>query len=323
MLKHSCSVVKRSKVRLQNRPEAITFRKIMESFTIKDVENLSGIKAHTIRVWEQRYQIVNPKRRNEGLHREYTNDELKHLLRIAFLYHNGFKISSIAKLTPEALKELTFSHIMERPVHDKYIQWLLEAMMLFNESLFESVLDQAFENLGTVQAMDYVVYPYLQRVGMLWLTDNTMPAQEHFASNLIRKKIIICINQLPKYTHQATQSLTLLITPENEYHEIPLLYIHYLMKKAGNACLYAGASVPLSVVDSICKSRHISHVHFHVITNFTDGTIDDYLHQLARTCRKQKIVMSGPLTERVTIQPSNVLMLNSFEQAVSYVTQQV
>jgi hypothetical protein len=95
------------------------------------------------------------------------------------------------------------------------------------------------------------------------------------------------------------------------------------MKKSGNACIYAGASVPLSVVDNICKLRKVTHIHFHVITNFTDGTIDDYLHQLARTCRKQTIIMSGPLTERVTIQPSNVLMLNSFEEAISYVTQQV
>jgi len=290
----------------------------MQKFSIKDVENLSGIKAHTLRIWEQRYQIIVPKRKDSN-HRYYDNDDLKHILRVAYLYNNGYKISTIAKLDKEDLKHLTIVNTIEEHPKSKIINYLLEAAIDFNEEDFEQTLNKAISNYGFETCMLEVIYPFFERIGTMWLVDAAIPAQEHFSTNIIKRKIIVAIDSLPSIqTNNGTTERFILYTPEGEFHEIPLLLAYYLMKKKGKLVAYIGANMPLEDLVVIAKPRGITHLYFHAITSLVATNIDDYLLMLARHFRQQQIIMSGPLTDKVSVKPSNLTMLTSQDEKLKY-----
>ncbi|MES1160186.1 MAG: MerR family transcriptional regulator, partial [Bacteroidota bacterium] len=194
----------------------------MNSFTIRDIENLCGIKAHTLRIWEQRYQLHNPKRK-AGNHRFYDKDDLKYLLRIAYLYHKGYKISALARMGEEEIRQLAFEKVgMEYPA-DIFVNQLTEASLDFDEELFDSTLQTIIKQLGFEKAITQAAYPFLKRIGLLWMTGHGVPAQEHFASGLISRKIQIAIQGLDETAE--TGRKVLIYAPEGEFHEIPLLYM--------------------------------------------------------------------------------------------------
>src|SRR5919112_3696975 len=194
----------------------------MNQFSIKDIENLSGIKAHTLRIWEQRYNILIPKRKDSN-HRFYDDQDLKQLLKIAYLYHKGIKISKIASLKNDDLNNAAQKLFSSDTTYANYINDLIESSLDFDEERFEQSFEQALEKEGIENVMLKVIYPYLEKVGMLWLTDHVIPAQEHFTSNLINRKIIRAIDALPNIYKEGKKSV-LLFAPPKEYHEIPLLF---------------------------------------------------------------------------------------------------
>jgi DNA-binding transcriptional MerR regulator len=168
----------------------------MQQFTIKDVENLCNIKAHTIRIWEQRYKLIVPKRK-ESLRRIYDNEDLKQLLRVSFLYHNGWKISRIASLTEDEIINEVYKSEINSITYKNYIIQLIVAAIDFNEPQFLEILDSLTRKIGFEKCVTDICYPYLQRVGLLWVTNNVIPAQEHFSSYIIMHKIIAEIDKLP------------------------------------------------------------------------------------------------------------------------------
>jgi MerR family transcriptional regulator, light-induced transcriptional regulator len=165
----------------------------MHYFTIKDIENLSGIKAHTWRIWEQRYNLCLPQRKDSN-HRFYDNQNLKQILRISYLYHTGLKISKIAQLDEHALIDATMKHIEPSPSNEYFIKELMEASIDFDHARFETTCENVFKRLETEKAIIQVIYPYLERMGMLWLTDHIIPAQELFSSNFSRQKLVAAID---------------------------------------------------------------------------------------------------------------------------------
>src|SRR5260221_12743693 len=165
----------------------------MNAFTIRDIENLCGIKAHTLRIWEQRYQLLCPKRK-AGTHRIYDNNDLKCLLRIAFLYHHGHKISAIARMDDKERCQLTLALGRSSDSYEIFINQLTEASIDFDQDMFDRILHNVILHMGFEKAITRVVYPFLDRIGLLWLTGNVIPAQEHFASALIAKKMLVAIN---------------------------------------------------------------------------------------------------------------------------------
>jgi len=167
----------------------------MNAFTIRDIENLCGIKAHTLRIWEQRYQLLCP-RRKAGNHRIYDNNDLKCMLRIAFLYHHGHKISSIARLNEKERNQLILSLTTGGDSTEIFINQLTEASIDFDQDMFDRILHNVILHMGFEKAIPKVIYPFLDKIGLLWLTGNVVPAQEHFASNLIAKKMHVAINGL-------------------------------------------------------------------------------------------------------------------------------
>jgi DNA-binding transcriptional MerR regulator len=288
----------------------------MNRFTIKDVENLSGIKAHTWRIWEQRYKLALPQRK-ESKHRFYDTENLKQVLRISYLYHQQMKVSKIAKLEPEEMKRLALTPLLKDQENEYYAKELLEASLDFDEERFERNISIALHTFGLEDTILKVIYPYQERIGMLWLTDHVVPAQEHFTSNLIRQKLLVAIDNLPAVALGNEQQIAL-FTPEDEQHEIPLLFIYYLLKKKGCKVIYFGKHVSLEALQSYKGSKPLTHALFHLVTNLTNKNADEYVRQVADIFKDVKVIMSGTQVLAVTQTPDNFRLLHSMQEIISF-----
>ncbi len=222
---------------------------MMVQYSIKDIERLSGIKAHTLRIWEKRYGILAPNRTDTNI-RFYSNDDLRKVLNIAILNNYGLKISKIIGLSAEELHqkviEIGYEHMEERV----QIESLTVAMIDIDEARFERILANCILRLGFEQTILRVVYPFFRQVGILWQTGSVSPAQEHFISNLIRQKLIVAIDSQSLLPQTINKSF-LLFLPEGELHELGLLFYNYIIRKAGYKAIYLGQSVPIRDVIAV------------------------------------------------------------------------
>lgn len=289
----------------------------MNHFTIKDIENLSGIKAHTLRVWEQRYNICLPQRKNSN-HRFYNSDDLKNILKVSYLYHRGLKISKIAAYDIPSLNKIAEDYFKVDETNNHYISRLVEASIDFDEIKFEQVFGEAVSNYGIAVTIADIIYPYLDRIGLLWLTDHVIPAQEHFSSNLINRKIIYAIDSLKNVVKDNGRQI-LLFAPEKEYHEIPLLLLHYWLKKNGHQVIYFGVDAKLAQLKYYIKHREVSHLYFHLITNLTSLSPDEYIRKLVNEFPGKKIVASGPFVKHVEKSHDNVRLLRARDEVMTFV----
>ena len=289
----------------------------MQRFTIRDIEHLSGIKAHTLRIWEQRYTLFTPKRK-ESKHRYYDNEDLKIILRIAFLYHNGWKVSKIAQLTPDQIVNEVNRTEINSANFKVYILKLLDAAVDFNEPSFVQVLDDLIGSVGLEMCVTEVCYPFLQRVGLLWMTNNIIPAQEHFSSYLIQHKIIAQTDKLPEVPVDSEGIV--LFTPDGEYHELPLLFINYLLKKHMWRTIYVGSNVKLQHLQKFESDNSIRHLFLHIITNFSGLGIDDYLEKLCTTYPNKQIVASGSAIQQAQRSFLNLMPLQSDRAIYDFIT---
>ena len=167
----------------------------MNAFTIKDLENLSGIKAHTIRIWEQRYSFLRPQRTDTNI-RYYNNDELKTILNVALLNKYGFKISHIDKMNEGEMKDriLSLSQILAQ--QERIINELIQSMVDLNIEEFEATLDNYIMARGIERTITQIIFPFLEKIGILWSTNHVNPAQEHLVTNIIRQKLIVGIESV-------------------------------------------------------------------------------------------------------------------------------
>ena len=292
----------------------------MQRFTIRDIEHMSGIKAHTLRIWEQRYDLFTPKRK-ESKHRYYDNEDLKTLLQIAFLYHNGWKVSRIAQLKRNELIEAVSKTEINSVNYKLYVIKLLEAAIDFNEQAFVQVLDELIQSVGLEKCVLEVCYPFLQRVGLLWMTNNIIPAQEHFSSYLIQHKIIAATDQLPEVQDQVDGIV--LFTPEGEYHELPLLFINYLLKKHKWRTVYLGGNIKISQLTKFLEDNSIPYFFLHVLTNFSGFEIDDYLEKLCTTYPHKKIIASGSGIQPAQRAFLNLMPLKSDKDIYGFITRNI
>jgi MerR family transcriptional regulator, light-induced transcriptional regulator len=285
----------------------------MYQFNIRDIENLSGIKAHTLRIWEQRYGLTLCKRK-ESQHRFYDNEDLKQILRIAYLYKKGYKISKIVTFTKEQIQELA----SERNGYvdtDIFINQLIESSMDFDQVRFENIVQSAIVNMGMEDFILKVCYPFMEKIGVLWMTNHIIPAQEHFSSNILHKKLIASIDALGSGFNKPDISL-LLFTPEGEQHELSLLFAQYLFKKNGYHTVLMGKSITLGTLVYYCERKPVSHLYFHLITNFTNSTVTDYIIKLATRFPEKKIIAGGPAVLNAMSLPANVKALKSLDEMI-------
>lgn len=262
----------------------------MQSFSIREIELLTGIKAHTLRIWEQRYDFFKAPRK-ESKQRYYHNEDLKKLLCISFLYHNGWKVSKLAALSDKEVADEMKKTALASSNYKSYLQQLLQAAIDFNEGEFIAVLNHLTEKMGFEKLITEVCYPYLQRVGLLWDTNNIIPAQEHFSSYIIQNRLI---SETEKYASiQSGSPEIILFCPENEHHELPLLFINYLLRKAGWKVLYLGANIKTNDLAEVAQLAGLKYLYLHLITNFTGYTVDDYFENLRKSFPGKTIIASG------------------------------
>ncbi len=224
----------------------------MGVYKIKDIEILTGIKAHTIRIWEKRYGIPTPSRTETKI-RSYSDDDLKELLNVAILNKNGMKISKIAELNnSDKLKNVDIIRSYDKV--DIHHENLLLALMELDEHLFLTTLQSLFGQFGVIESFSKHLTRFLERIGILWLTGAIEPAQEHFISNLLRQKILALTDQLP--LPEKNSPKILLFLPENEWHELSLLFYHYELRRRGLFSIYLGQNMPVdSIINSIEQQK--------------------------------------------------------------------
>jgi DNA-binding transcriptional MerR regulator len=291
----------------------------MQRFTIKDIENLTGIKAHTLRIWEQRYDFFTAQRK-ESLHRFYENEDLKKLLRIAFLYHNGWKISKIAQMTTEEVIKAINTSESGNTSHAAFVTQLIESAVDFDEYSFIGLLDVISGKLGFEDCITKVCYPYLQKVGLLWFTNNIIPAQEHFTSYIIQNRIIRETEMLTR--NKRLEPEIVLFCPRGEFHELPLLFINYLLRKNGWGTIFMGSNVSLQALEPLGELPQVRSFYLHLITNFTGFFVDDYLEKLCRTFPEKKIYASGAVMAQSQRAFTNLVKLMSDEAIYGFIRKQ-
>lgn len=224
----------------------------VKNFSISDIEALIGIKAHTIRAWETRYNLVPPKRTSTNI-RYYGEEELKMLLNVVALNENGYKISKIAKMSQSQIHNLVTQLKNDWKNDSMQVLHLSNATLDYNEKEFSEVLGGCIAELGLINTMDQILYPFMKKVGMLWQTGTIDPSHEHFASNLIRERLIVEIDKLNVPIKDNAKRFILFL-PEAEMHETGLLFTRYLLKKCGQEMLYLGSEIPYSDLQKVVAS---------------------------------------------------------------------
>jgi DNA-binding transcriptional MerR regulator len=223
---------------------------IKTDFTIKDLENLSGIKAHTIRIWEKRYQLLEPQRTSGNI-RYYDTNGLQKLLNVALLNKNGYKISKIAELSNDAIILLARELASKNALVDDAINSLKMSMFSFDQVLFNQTYNQLLINKTFRQVFKDVFIPFLNHIGLMWQTNTLTPAHEHFISSLISQKIQINIEKIQQSTIVNDTEVYVLYLPENEIHELGLMYLNYELSLRAKRTIYLGPSIPLGNLNTI------------------------------------------------------------------------
>ena len=222
---------------------------IKTAFTIKDLENLSGIKKHTIRIWEKRFNLLSPERTKTNI-RYYSTSSLRHLLNIVMLYNNGYKISKIAKLDKSEILEHCKALLTEKAEKNIFINEMKMAMLNFDQRLFEKSFQKLQGVLPFQDIFQHYFLPFLNEIGLLWQTSTINPAHEHFISNLIKQKILIHTEKLMLQESKQKQHKFVLFLPDNEIHDIGITYLNFEILNQGFQTIFLGQSVPVSCLSS-------------------------------------------------------------------------
>ena len=250
----------------------------MAVYSIKELEKLSGIKAHTIRIWEKRYNLINPHRTNTNI-RYYTDNELKKILNVAVLNRHGIKISSIARLSELEMKEEIIRVSDNATSSNTIIDSMVLSMIDLDEYKLEALIDKSIHKIGFKSTVTDVLFPFLDKIGILWQSGDIYPAQEHFVSYLVRQKLIAATDNLSN-TFNPEGRKFLLLLPEGEWHEISLLFAHYLIKEANHEVIYLGQSVPYSDVLAIGTAKNIDFIVISSSTKLPGFDLGLYLEEL-------------------------------------------
>lgn len=291
----------------------------MNSFTIKDLENLSGIKAHTIRIWEQRYTFLKPGRTETNI-RLYSNEELKKLLNVALLNKYGFKISLIDKMNDADINEKILTLNQAEAQQERVVNNLIQKMVDLDMVGFEQVLDVFIAERGIEKTILEIIFPYLQKIGILWLTNHINPAQEHLVTNIVRQKLLVGIDQVNNT--ERTGKSVLLFLPEAEYHELSLLFMNYLLRSKGVQTIYLGCSIPLKDVRFVADLKKPDYLYTHLTTAGARFNIDKFIGSVTQLFPETPVIISGQLTNTYEqkAQPP-VSFKRSFTEIMDFVSQ--
>jgi len=286
-------------------------------YSIKDLEKLCGIKAHTIRIWEQRYGIIKPERTNTNI-RYYQDNDLKLLLNIALLNRNGLRISKIAKMTEDEIAEKVAAISEVNFTHSTQLDALTISMIEMDEYKFDRIISTNIQQLGFEQTMLQVIYPFLDKLGVLWLTGSINPVQENFMSSLIRQKIITAIDNEP-FALGKNNKKYLVYLPEGESQELSLLFMHYLLKTRKNKVLYLGLNISINDLSDACQIHQPDYIFTMITETYSKSPVQKYVNELSSNFSNCQILLSGYQVVAQNVRSTgNVNVLKSLDESISF-----
>lgn len=285
----------------------------MSTYSIRDLERITSTRAHTIRIWEQRYGLLEPERTGTNI-RFYNDDHVRKLLNVCTLLDRGMKISHISQLSNQQIREEIDRMIAESLQTDQHVEaWINQAVIAiaaYDAPTFHKLFADAVQRLGLVATYEKILYPLLVRTGLLWTKDALLPAQEHFLSNLIRQKLFAAIDALP--VPETSDQKWLLFLHEGEEHEIGLLFACYLLLRAGKGAVYLGARVPYPDLQAVARDIAPTHIYTFFVSNQPQNQGSELLGQLAHDFPNCRICFSGGIDSPVD--ESRISQIESIEQ---------
>jgi methanogenic corrinoid protein MtbC1 len=289
----------------------------MDSFTIKDLENISGIKAHTIRIWEQRYQFLKPKRTETNI-RFYNNVELKTLLTVALLNKYGFKISLLDKMSAEELDKKIQSLTQLEAQQERIVNELVDCMIQVDLERLEAILEGYIQSKGIERTITQIIFPFMEKIGILWITNHINPAQEHLVTNIIRQKLIVGIDSVVKEIK--INKTVLLFLPEGEFHELGVLFVSYLLKCKGVSTIYLGANVPLRDVEYLVNLKKPTYIYSHLSSVGHSFNFDKFILAITKKFEGTPIILSGLLTNTYEKKiPSQITFKKTLAEVMEFI----
>lgn len=259
-------------------------------YSIKDLEVLSGVKAHTIRIWEKRYNLLVPQRTETNI-RYYTDEDLKRMLNVSMLVRNGYKISKVAGWDEKKISDTVLTLTSENKTESDYIEQLILYMVNFDNISFYRLINEIIKNMGVEEAMSKVFFSFFVRIGTYWQVGSIFPAQEHYVSSIFRQKLISEIDKLGII--HSRQETILFFLPDNEMHEMSLLFYSYLAQKMGYRVIYLGQFVPYYDLEKIQEQVRIDFVFTAFINSISKEELENYLESIKSLFRDQKIFITG------------------------------
>lgn len=255
--------------------------RVKTSFSIKNLEHLSGIKAHTIRIWEKRYNLFEPERTETNI-RLYNLDSLQKLLNVSMLYKNGFKISKIAKMEAVEIKNKVHTITLQKSPYDWSLGLFKLSMINFDQRLFTNTFDELMDKMSFSEIYQSIFTPLMIELGVLWQTNSISPSHEHFITSLIKQKIHSLCEKLQEAQPSITEKTFVLYLPDNEIHELGLLYLNYEILERGYKTIFLGQSVPTTSLSNFQdKSDKIIFVSCFTIEPNHDR-VEEYLSEFEK-----------------------------------------
>lgn len=285
---------------------------IVAKYSIKELEVLTGIRAATLRMWEKRYQIITPLRTQTNI-RFYGNHHLKLLLNINVLNRNGIKISHIARMSSNEITEKVKDFSFVKTGDDDLFDGLMLSMIDLDENLFHQAFYKAVARLGFEDTINRIIFPFFSRIGILWQIDSINPAQEHFISNMVRQKLIAAIDNATTKTN-ANAKKVLMFLPENELHELGMLFFNYLLKNKGYRTIYLGQAVPLLDLPRILEISDPDILVTSVSNSMSIGDVTSFVNRLKVVPNTKKVfIASAGIFEEQPELPANFQLFETLK----------
>lgn len=296
--------------------------RVKSTFSIKNLENISGIKAHTLRIWEKRYNLLEPERTDTNI-RRYSLESLKKLLNVTLLYNHGFKISRIASLNADEIPKLVRSIALKSNSEQVSINAFKLAMINFDYELFDVNYDEILQHHDFEFCFMQIFMPLMRELGILWQTGAISPSHEHFITNMVKQKIHLQTESLQrnKFTNEELPIFVLFL-PENEIHELGILYLNFLILSKGFRTIFLGQSLQISSLETLysydTKFNFVSYLTVEPNKEEIMQYLKDFHSQILEN-QASKLILFGPQQAEIDTQqlPPQIEMYRSLESFVS------
>ena len=295
-------------------------KKVKSDFSIKNLENISGIKAHTIRIWEKRYKLLSPERTNTNI-RKYSLESLRKLLNITLLYKKGFKISKIANLEPHNIPLLVREIALENSSENISINALKLSMVNFDVGMFDAKYETLIKNNSFEFVFFKIFVPLMTELGILWQTGAICPSHEHFVTSLIKQKIHIQTEKFQKNKYLTSNPKFVIFLPDNEIHELSILFLNYLILNKGFQTIFLGQSIPIESLKTLLSQKDILHFVTYITIQPTKNDVLKFIKSFDENLIRDldnKLSVFGPVVKYINLEevPSNIFIHHDHETFV-------